>query len=406
MKTAPFLTLLTAISILLAAGPAFTAEKEFRALWVECQGSNDTLSSKAKITKMLDNAAAANFNAVIVQVYRANMCWFDSPKGDTTPYETFKKTQNADPLAFLIDEAHKRGLEVHAWLNVFCISRNRNAPVLKDLGPEIVMVDSKGRSFLDYKNFNIPADEQKHINISDEHIMLDPANEKLREYNLDIVKTLVSKYRSLDGIHLDFIRYPYTVPYSPGSRFSKILQFGYTTEAIGRFKKQTGLDPRTMDLDTKNTMAWDDFRRDQVTAFVKKAKDICDTPQRRLKLSTAVICWADRAYLSAFQDWRGWLEDGIVDFTVSMNYTKDRRFARYVSRSAIYASDKKNGYVGFQAYMGPVVPAEIVAQMLDARRAGAKGLVLFSYDCILDKKPDIFTILKSGIFSEKAETPD
>lgn len=394
--------ILTLCSIFLfSISTTIFAQNEFRGLWVECQGSNDTLSSKTKITAMIESASKSNFNAIIVQVYRANKCWFNSAIGDASPYEEFKKKEGADLLDYLITEAHKRNLQVHAWLNIFQITKNTNAPMLKKLGNEILLRDNKGRSFLDYDDFKLAGEEGRWMTLSDESIVLDPANDKVHEYQLSIIKELIDKYPKLDGIHLDFIRYPYVVPYSPGSRFAKTLQFGYTQAAIGKFKKQTGLDPRTMSLDTKNTQAWDDFRREQVTRFVRSAFSLCKKKNSNLKVSAAVLCWADRAYLSAFQDWRGWLEDEIVDFIISMNYTKDRRFARYLSRTAARATDKSNGYVGIQAYMPPVVSSEVIAQLEDARKTGAKGLVIFSYDSVLKFAPSLFNDLSKGIFKDK-----
>ena len=384
---------------------ACATQQEFRSIWVECEGSEKTLSSREKITEMLDNVAAANFNAVIIQVYRGNRCWFNSAIGDSSPFKDVMRKSRIDLLKFIIDQAHKRGLKVHAWVNVFRIARNTEAPVLKKLGREILIQDNKGRSFLDYKNYRLPPHEDKYTMLSDETIMLDPANDKLHEYQLSVIKEIITKYPGLDGIHLDFIRYPYTVPYSPGSRFAKTLQFGYTKAALEKFRKQTGLDPRNMDRSTKNTQAWDDFRREQVSRFVRATYKLCKKTNPGISVSAAVLCWADRGYLAAFQDWRGWLEDGIVDFVVSMNYTKDRRFARYLSRTAIYATEKRNGYVGIQAYMAPVVSKDVVAQMIDSRNAGGRGIVLFSYDSIMKYRPKLFDALKSGIFRERARPP-
>ena len=390
---------------LLIVGLAHSAQDEFRGIWVECEGSNSTLSSKDKITSMLDMVSRANFNAVIVQVYRGNRSWFDSSIADAAPFNKIKTKDGIDLMQFVIDEAHKRGLQVHAWVNIFRITRNLNAPMLKKLGREIVMMDNKGRSFLDYTNFSLSGNEAKHISLSDESLMLDPANDKVQKYQLAVIEEILTNYPKLDGIHLDFIRYPYTVPYSPGSRFTKTLQFGYTKEALEKFRKRTGLDPRNMSLSTKNTQAWDDYRREQVTRFVRSTYQLCKKTNPKLSVSAAVVCWADRAYLAAFQDWRGWLEDEIVDFVISMNYTKDRRFARHLSRTAVHASDRRNGYVGLQAYMRPVVPTEITAQMTDCREVGSRGIVIFSYDSILKEQPSLFGVLRSGLFSEKARVP-
>lgn len=104
-------------------------------------------------------------------------------------------------------------------------------------------------------------------------------------------------------------------------------------------------------------------------------------------VSAAVLPWAERAYLSAFQDWRGWLESGILDNAVVMNYTSDVHLAAQISRSAIAARRVKTTnthaprvVIGLGAYLFTNDPAGIWREWRAAREAGADGVALFSYD--------------------------
>ncbi len=367
---------------------------EFRALWVDCEGKNGTLRSKAKIVEMLETAKRIGCTDLFVQVYRGNRSWFRSALADTTPYREIKSSEGIDCLRFLIDEAHKRDLRLHAWFNVFRITRNVEAPMLKKLGRSIAIMDNHGRSVLDYKDFRVPKPAGLYYELSDESLMLDPGNLGVHRYQLDVIREVLESYPGLDGVHLDFVRYPSVLPFPPGSRFSGVLDFGYNPSTIKRFEQRTGLDPRTMARNRANCQKWDDFRRENVTRFVRSVAELIRESGKPVKLSVAGVAFADRAYLSFFQDWRAWCEEGLVDFVVTMNYTDDRRLARYNSRVAAAVAGKAPAYVGLQAFIEPLDSDAVLAQIADALDAGAQGLCLFSYDTIRLKCPELFDKLR------------
>jgi len=68
-----------------------------------------------------------------------------------------------------------------------------------------------------------------------------------------------------------------------------------------------------MELTRSNCQAWDNWRRHQVNTFVEGVYGLVRQLNPSLDFSVAVIAWADRAYLSSFQDWRRWLDEGSVD---------------------------------------------------------------------------------------------
>jgi uncharacterized lipoprotein YddW (UPF0748 family) len=378
---------------------------DFRALWVDCEGQNGTLRSKAKMVEMLDEAKRIGCTDVFVQVYRGNRAWFRSEKADTTPWREIKSSEGIDCLAFLIAQAHERGLKLHAWFNVFRITTNTEAPMLKELGRTIAIMDNHGRSVLDYKDFHVPDPAGLYYELSDETLMLDPGNPKVHDYQLGVIREVLENYPGLDGVHLDFIRYPSVLPFPPGSRFSGVLDFGYNPAALDRFKAETGLNARTMERDRANCQKWDDFRRENVTRFVRSVRQTIDEAAassdsgKRVQLSAAAVAFADRAYLSFFQDWRGWCEAGLVDFVVTMNYTTDRRLARYSSRAAATVAGKAPAYVGLEAFIEPVEADAVLAQIADALEAGAAGLCLFSYDTIRVQCPALFDKLAASASS-------
>ncbi len=374
--------------------PRAPAAAEARGFWVECEGSNSTLSTRAKIDELVRHARRANVNLLYVQVYRHDRAWFDSRLADASPYREIVAGQKIDPLRYLIEQAGAAGIEVHAWMNMFRIGKDRSAPALRQLGAGAAMRDGSGKSLLDYKPADLP----------DGGIWLDPGDPQVARYLLGVIRELVEKYPGIRGVHLDYIRYPHKVP-EAGSFWAKRADYGYGLESVRRFREWTGLDPLTMELSRENCQAWDNWRRYQVNSFVESAGSLLRTLDPALTLSVAVVGWADRAYLSSFQDWRRWLEEGLVDVAAVMNYSTDSRVARYVTRAAAQAAlGRRQVYVGLGEYLLGSRRQELFRQLDDARAAGAAGIVFFSYDSML-KNPSIFELLGRSRFTPPVPVP-
>jgi uncharacterized lipoprotein YddW (UPF0748 family) len=101
-------------------------------------------------------------------------------------------------------------------------------------------------------------------------------------------------------------------------------------------------------------------------------------------LSAAVWSHADRAYLSIGQDWRGWLETGLIDLAVPMAYTLDPRIFRYQADAFANTRHGDRTWIGIGAWLFARHPEGAVEQVRAAREAGAVGDALFSWDAIAD----------------------
>ncbi|MFC2149652.1 glycoside hydrolase family 10 protein [Candidatus Auribacterota bacterium] len=402
MKT-NFLYCTLIISFLLTACAARSVRSETTGLWVECQGSNDTLSSRKKIVSMLDDAEKNNINTVFAQIFRHDKAWFNTNRFDNKPYRKFYDKERTNLLRFLIDEAHKRKIAVHGWVNILRIGRDKKANILKKYGPEIVTKDNKGRSMYDYPDLKLPGKDNEYYMADGTGLWLEAGDPRVQKYMLDMVKEVVYQYSDIDGIHLDFIRYPYVVPFSPGSRFPKGIEYGYGAGSAKRFKKKYGMDPLKPDMVTDHMQAWDDWRRDQVTDLVKKARDLIRKKNRRIQLSAAVVCWADRAYLTAFQDWRRWLNDDLVDFICLMNYSIDPRLFNYITETGNAFKGDKKVYIGLGAYMLKNREKVFVEEIDECIGSDVDGIVLFSYDSML-KSPRQFDMVKDKFGEYKTKT--
>ena len=366
------------------------ASKSFEiGLWVQAEGANRTLDSAEKIQALVKRSCAAGVTDIYAQVYRSGRAWFPTQLADDSP----SRRAGRDPLALLLDlasrdEEYGCAIRVHAWINAFALARNNKAPIIRELGKDAVLKDQHGRSLLEYPLSGKPA-WAKGFGLGTPGIFLDPGNPGVRRRIVEVAAHLVRNYPRLAGVHLDFIRYPYALPISPGSRFSPRLDFGYNEASIERFERMTRKSAPRAGVNVKraDAAAWDAWRRAQVTAAVRSVYETTRGLSNQVVVSAAVLPWAERAYLSAFQDWRGWLESGFLDKAVVMNYTGDENLAAQISRSAIAAGRVKTPHprapgvvIGLGAYLFTKNPAGVWREWRAAREAGADGVALFSYD--------------------------
>ncbi|MDO9548506.1 MAG: family 10 glycosylhydrolase, partial [Candidatus Marinimicrobia bacterium] len=178
------------LSILLIGSLSFsqTGNAEFRATWVitwnYSSSSFSVETSQQRIREVLDNHVKANMNAVLFQVRQSGTAYYQSsfePWGSYSPQYT-----DYDPLTFAVEEAHKRGLELHAWFNCFAASSTApGSPAAKY--PHWVCRDQSGIAMTESR-------------------ALSPGMQAVRDYTIDVAMEIVNNY-DIDGLHLDYVRW-------------------------------------------------------------------------------------------------------------------------------------------------------------------------------------------------------
>jgi uncharacterized lipoprotein YddW (UPF0748 family) len=110
---------------------------------------------------------------------------------------------------------------------------------------------------LDYPDLEVPPPDGAYYRMGTPALWLDPAAPGLLERLSASFGELAARYPELDGLHLDFIRFPDVLPFAPGSRFGVGLDFGHAEATLARFRAQTGLEPPSA-TSRANADAWDD----------------------------------------------------------------------------------------------------------------------------------------------------
>jgi uncharacterized protein (TIGR03437 family) len=340
--------LLVSLLNVLLISPSILAQEEaqsgaqYRGFWVDT--FNTALNHHNDVLAVVNNAKAARGNALFVQVRRRGDAWYRNslePLADRTPIAA-----GFDPLGDLIQEAHAAGLEVHAFVVIYAIW-NRPPPAALPESPNHVFNkhgfnQATGRLYEGRDNWltrTLLADDGANISFNGHRFgnefALDLGHPDAAQYTHDVLLHLVRNY-DLDGLHLDRIRYPELSV--AGQTPASGVNIGYNEISVARFQKRYGLVPGSAPP-APNDANWSQWRRAQVTNFVRRVYLSALAVKPKLKISAALIAFgggpateaawqAAESYWRVYQDWRAWTEEGILDLAIPMNYKREHQTAQ------------------------------------------------------------------------------
>ncbi|HOD19573.1 MAG TPA: family 10 glycosylhydrolase [Candidatus Fermentibacter daniensis] len=343
-----------ALALLMAASGEPAGARYF---WMSADG----LETTDGIDRLVNLAAASGANGIIVQVMGRGEAWYHS---DLIPEAHVLDT--FDPLARVLLQARPLGLEVHAWVNAF-LSWSAPTPPADPAHvllahPDWFMADPGGRSSASYSRQECEAAGIVGATLS-------PAVPGVRSRLASICAELASNY-DIDGIHLDYIRYPNA-------------SFGFEPEARAGFFLSTGVDPVTLFQGSGRSRpsisgmenAWLDYRASLVTGTVRTVRAALRSAAPDVTLSCAVMADPGSALRDYSCDWRNWLEEGLVDFVCPMAYTTNR------SRAGELAVSTTSTDPGSVVYGVAVFNQSLQSALVGATLAldnGARGICVYS----------------------------
>jgi len=353
-----------------------------KGIWVTVFSEKNVLYSKDAVEDLVETCKKAGIDEIYLQVFRAGEAYYDSHISDRTKYETIIEEAGTDTIDLLLREAGKNNIKVFAWVNMLSLAQNKKAPILKRFGDEVLTKDQYMRPSIR----NEDVDESDKYYLRDDQLFLEPGDPRVSRYLISIVDEIINRYPSISGIHLDYIRYPYPVPFIPDSRFNNYgIAYGYGQKNIQRFKEKTNFSPLDIKHNDKIGFKWDNWKRNQVTMLVEKISAHIKAKSKNYLVSCAVTPSPVRAYSVAFQDWSFWLEKGIVDYVVLMDYTKDDRLSEVIIRAALSQGSKEKIFVGIGAFMLKDDIKDFIEQYHVVNSLNPGGVVIFSYDDLSDK---------------------
>lgn len=351
--------------------------KNFKGLWVATvlnldypsKATTDSATLKKEAIAILDKAQSMGINAIVLQVRPSADALYQSKIYPWSKYLTGKQgiapSDGFDPLKFWIDEAHKRNIAIHAWLNPYRITKK-----------------TASDPAFDYNSLasNHPAKLHPDwvVEHTDGNLYFNPGLPEVRAHIVDSVMEIVNNY-DIDGIHFDDYFYPST-----------------TFNDSETYKKYGG---------KYNNIS--DWRRNNVDALITdvytaiKAKK----PQVQFGISPFGI-WANaknnkagsdtsgfESYYSQYADTRKWLQNNMIDYLAPQLYWhigyNAADYSKLVAWWAENAKDSKvNLYIGQAAYRvgdkditSPWYGVDEISRQLTLNKSYSqiKGSIFFRY---------------------------
>jgi uncharacterized lipoprotein YddW (UPF0748 family) len=254
-----------------------------------------TAQQKEELLALLDRAVELKLNVFIFQVRPACDALYASklePWSESLTGTMGKSPQPSyDPLAFVIEQAHRRGLELHAWFNPF---RARQPSAHSPLA-----------------STHVARAHPQWVRIYGHQLWLDPGDKEVQDYSLAVVMDVVRRY-DIDGVHFDDYFYPYPEKNSSGG------DLDFPDEATwNRYG-------------TASQLSRDDWRRENVAGFIHRVYESAKSAKPWVKFGISPFgIWRPGsppkvkgfdAYAKLYADSRKWLANGWVDYFAPQLY--------------------------------------------------------------------------------------
>lgn len=370
-------------------------EREFRAVWVATVDNIDFPTNKnltvdqqrAELIAILDLAKTLRLNAVIFQVRPMTDAVYRSKLEPWSEFLTGEmgKAQSFDPLAFLVAEAHRRGILVHAWFNPY----RAYHPAAKTIA-----------------DAHVSKRQPSIVRQYGRYMWLDPTEPAAQEYSLNVIKDVVRRYH-IDGVHFDDYFYPYAENDAAGKKIDfpdeanwqkyqsgggKLDRAGWRRSQVNSFIEAVGREIKKIKPDVVYGISpfgiWQPMPDKAITGF--------------------------NAYAELYADARKWLQDGTVDYLAPQLYWETARQGQSFPILLDWwrQQNTKNRHIwpGIAAYRIGSTPtfnaAEIVMQIAWTHQsAETRGAIFFSQKSLRNNFGGIQNTLRETVYKTDAIIP-
>lgn len=300
---------LAAVLLAIAASPMSSGVKrEVRSVWLATvwaldwpSSTSSTTAQKNEMVKYLDVLQKNNFNAVYFQVRTMSDAFYKSSYEPWSSYLTGTRGKDPgwDPLAFVVEECHKRGMECHAWVNPYRFSTGSNwstvqDQALKSAGMLLAYTKSDGKTTT----------------------ILNPGLESVRKRIVDVCKEIISNY-DVDGLVFDDYFYPEGIPVTSSAGDYDLWQKSGASMTFGDWRRNN-----------VNQMVADVYKMVQqqkpyVRFGISPAGAACTSAAVAAKhgIDRCPVA-SDWQYDGIFSDPVAWLEAGTIDYISPQLYWK------------------------------------------------------------------------------------
>lgn len=300
---------LAAVLLAIATLPMSSGVKrEVRSVWMATvwaldwpSSTSSTTAQKNEMVKYLDVLQKNNFNAVYFQVRTMSDAFYKSSYEPWSSYLTGTRGKDPgwDPLAFVVEECHKRGMECHAWVNPYRFSTGSNwstaqDQALKSAGMLLAYTKSDGKTTT----------------------ILNPGLESVRKRIVDVCKEIISNY-DVDGLVFDDYFYPEGIPVTSSAGDYDLWQESGASMTFGDWRRN---NVNQMVADVYNMVQQ---QKPYVRFGISPAGAACTSAAVAAKhgIDRCPVA-SDWQYDGIFSDPVAWLEAGTIDYISPQLYWK------------------------------------------------------------------------------------
>jgi len=286
-------------------------------LWV----TRLSLTNKERVDDLCQFLNKGNIDNVFLQLVGRGEAFYKSDILDISEEIDYRE-ENFAPFEYFLSKLNPGKVKIHIWINALYVWSKRTQPQNPGhifYNKDSFVMNKYGENILDY---NI--DKLKTMGI--DGYFLDPSEPQTQDYIKSVVNEILKKYgEKIDGIHLDFIRYP-----SP--------EFRYNYYSVRNFIEKYDFNPlKLKDNDTAKLSMWDKWCESKVTDIVEDTKKILTNhKEKKIILSVAVKPDYREARVRYSQNWVEWIDKKLVDYCIIMSYANSfQTYTDYLNQSGL-----------------------------------------------------------------------
>jgi uncharacterized lipoprotein YddW (UPF0748 family) len=352
---------------------------EGRGLWVR-----PIETSPEQIRASVDRIAAAGINMIFLETVWGGYTIYPSAVAERAGMPAQRpEMRGFDPLRVWITEAHARGIELHAWTHTFFVGiESGGGPVLK-AHPDWAAVERE----------DVGKAGPQPSRMEPGYFWVDAAIPAVRAHVLATYEEILRSY-PVDGLHLDYIRYPVSLPYG--------ADFSYSAYSRQTFAAEHGVDPYLLTPDSPQWPTWNAWREKQITTFVDQVRTLQKRIAADRQLSAAVFADPTDGLAKKFQNWGAWVDAGTLDFLTGMSFGTS---ADSVGHDTAVMRKRVGDVPLYTATYGPLrgsAPELVLDQVQAVNDADSDGAALFAYNQLNARQQEA---LREGTFRTRSVVP-
>lgn len=361
-------------------------DDELRGVWIR-----PNCKTKEDVVYVVSKLADAGINNIFLETYFHGMTIF--PSKTMTKYGFTEENPIFDKFNVLetfISECHKRNIKVNVWFETFYVGNKK-----PDSNKTSILAVNPSWANLTKKNYE--SDKPQPCATEHNGYFLDPSNPEVQTFLLQLACEIIYDYHP-DGINIDYIRYPQAaIPKAAGS---EVNAWGYTQYARNEFISIYGIDPVTLTPCDNYWQAWDDYRRNKITAFVRRMSKICRS--NKVNLTAVIFPNKNSALENKHQDWEVWTCNDYIDGFTPLFLTCDPFTASDMMKGVLrYKNSKTKLYAGLFVTFMNGAESDLIRQIHEARKLKLDGFSIFDYAHFQD---NYINTLKQSVTTKPAQT--